>query len=201
MYSDAENPIVTDELKISGFSSYLHPVGNNRLLAIGKEANETTGRVTGFQITLFDVSDLHNAAVLQRHTIKQRWARSSAEGDHLAFRYLPLSKTLILPISVRTYRSTHNERNVTDFDGFKVFSVSDEEIENRFSISMTTSSRMSHGCWYHAYLPPRSMVFSGNLTIIKGHGYMSYDLDTEEMRWKHNLDQNVTKDQCSRYWE
>ena len=195
-FSDPENPVVTDELKISGFSSYLHPVGDTRLLAIGKEANETTGRVTGFQITLFDVSDLTNTTVLQRYTIDQRWASSAAESDHLAFRYLPKSKRLILPISI--HYSWDDE--VETFDGFKVFSVTDEKIESRFSISMTNSASIKRGCWYHAYLSPRSMVFDGNLTVVKGHGYSSYELDTEKMRWSHNLDDNVPKERCSSYW-
>jgi len=199
-FSNAENPNVTDELKISGFSSYLHPVGDDRLIAIGKEANETTGRITGFQITLFDVADLHHTKVLQRYTINQRWASSLAEGDHLAFRYLPSSKLLILPIFIRTSWWTQDHKKVNEFDGFEVFYVADEGIEKRFSISMASSTSLTHGCWYGAYLSPRSMVFDSDLTVVKGHGYLSYDLDTEQLRWKYNLDQNVTKNQCSSYW-
>ena len=52
-FRDPRNPVVADELKITGYSSYLHPVNSSRLLAIGKEANETTGRVTGVSLMLF----------------------------------------------------------------------------------------------------------------------------------------------------
>eukprot|EP00984_Skeletonema_dohrnii_P011287 scaffold4488_cov101-Skeletonema_dohrnii-CCMP3373.AAC.1 len=42
--TNPEYPTIADELKnISGYSSYLHPIPNGRLLAIGKEANETAG--------------------------------------------------------------------------------------------------------------------------------------------------------------
>lgn len=198
-FTDAENPVVTDELKVSGYSSYLHPVGSDRLLAIGKEVNETTGRNIGFQVTLFDVSDLENTKLLQRHTIKQRWSSSAAEDDHLAFRYLPMSKLLILPISIRDYSwLDDNERVREDFDGFKVYKVTDHEIDERYSLSLVRPSRINRGCWYHTYLPPRSLVFKGNVTLVKGHGYMSYDMVTEQFRWKHDLDHNLTK--CWSYW-
>ena len=43
-------------------------------------------------------------------------------------------------------------------------------------------------------------MFKGNLTVAKGHGYASYDLNTEKKRWEHNLDKNLHKDKCSNYW-
>ena len=44
------------ELKITGYSAYLHPLDEGRLLGVGREATED-GRVTGAKVTLFDVSD------------------------------------------------------------------------------------------------------------------------------------------------
>ena len=51
---------------------------------------------------------------------------------------------------------------------------------------------------YHTYLPLRTLEFSGNVTLVKGYGYMSYDMVTEQFRWKHNLDHGLTK--CWSYW-
>lgn len=199
-FSNPEDPEITNELNISGYSSYLHPVSPDRLLAIGKEANETTGEVSGFKITLFDVSNLQDTRVLQRHTIDEKWASSSAESDHLAFRYLNQSQLLIIPISIE-YDFFGAERDkIEPFDGFQVFSVTDDNIEPRFNISMTTPSEMRSGCWYGAYLPARSMVIEGNVTVAKGHAYASYDLNTEQMRWRHNLDLNLRGEQCLSYW-
>lgn len=201
-FTNPENPTIAGELKnISGYSSYLHPVPNDKLLAIGKEANETTGLVTGFQITLFNTSNLTDVQLLQRHTVNEKWASSSAERDHLAFRYLPKSQLLILPISIHySYWWVKEEDKIEPFDGFQVFSVTDDSIEPRFNISMATPSAMKSGCWYGAYLPARSMVFEGNLTVAKGHVYTSYDLNTETLRWRHNLDSNLRGEPCSSYW-
>lgn len=43
--SDTSSPKILGELKIPGFSSYLHPVGENLLLGIGQDADETVRHV------------------------------------------------------------------------------------------------------------------------------------------------------------
>ena len=47
---------MTGELKIPGFSTYLHPVGEHRVLGVGRAATEE-GMVTGLKLSLFDISD------------------------------------------------------------------------------------------------------------------------------------------------
>ena len=54
-----ERPRVLGELKIPGYSAYLHPIGEDLLLGIGQDANED-GRPLGTQLSLFDVSDLRS---------------------------------------------------------------------------------------------------------------------------------------------
>ena len=54
---DPPGPRVRGELKIPGYSAYLHPVADDLLLGVGQEATED-GRVQGLQFSLFDVSDL-----------------------------------------------------------------------------------------------------------------------------------------------
>ncbi|GIT77045.1 MAG: hypothetical protein Ct9H300mP31_15760 [Acidimicrobiaceae bacterium] len=51
--SDPTAPTVRGELKITGFSGYLHPVGPDRVLGIGQEATDE-GRTTGTKVTLFE---------------------------------------------------------------------------------------------------------------------------------------------------
>jgi len=54
--SDPTNPTVKGELKIPGFSSYLHPIGQNHVLGVGTDGDEN-GNVGGAVVSLFDVSD------------------------------------------------------------------------------------------------------------------------------------------------
>lgn len=55
--SDPQNPEILGELKVSGFSSYLHFYGEDLLLGIGYEADEKTGTVEGLKLSMFDISD------------------------------------------------------------------------------------------------------------------------------------------------
>lgn len=54
---DPENPKILSELKISGFSEYLHFYGEDRLLGIGMEADEETGSTKGMKLSMFDISN------------------------------------------------------------------------------------------------------------------------------------------------
>ena len=54
--SDPKQPKVVGELKINGYSAYLHPAGDGKLIGVGQEATDQ-GRVTGTQVSLFDVSN------------------------------------------------------------------------------------------------------------------------------------------------
>lgn len=55
--SNPREPKILGELKISGFSEYLHFYKDNLLLGIGMEADEDTGRTQGMKLSMFDISD------------------------------------------------------------------------------------------------------------------------------------------------
>jgi hypothetical protein len=54
--TDPDDPDLLGELKIPGFSSYLHPLGSHRLLGVGEGPGDAGG--WGAQAGLFDVTDL-----------------------------------------------------------------------------------------------------------------------------------------------
>jgi len=94
--ADPSRPAVTGELKIPGFSAYLHPVGENRLIGIGQDATDQEGRSLGTQISLFDVSDPSAPKRLAHATLPQ--ANSEAEFDHRAFLYWAKTGLTLLPV-------------------------------------------------------------------------------------------------------
>ena len=55
--SDPEKPVILGELKVTGYSTYLHPFGAGRLAGFGYEADENWGGTTGLKVSLFDTSD------------------------------------------------------------------------------------------------------------------------------------------------
>jgi uncharacterized secreted protein with C-terminal beta-propeller domain len=94
--SDPANPQVMGELTITGYSAYLHPIGDNLLLGIGSDVG-TNNEPTGTQISLFDVSDLAHPALLQQASLGQGW--SEATSDHHAFLFWPKTALAVLPFN------------------------------------------------------------------------------------------------------
>jgi hypothetical protein len=93
--SDPTAPRVTGQLKINGYSAYLHPVGDGLLLGVGQDATEQ-GRVQGTQLSLFDV---HDPANPQRLSTLSIGGYSEVEWDHHAFLYWPEDGTIVIPSS------------------------------------------------------------------------------------------------------
>ena len=89
------HPVVRGELKIRGYSAYLHPVGDDLLLGIGQDATDE-GRVLGTQVSLFDVADLRRPRRLAVQQLGASW--SEAESDHRAFLWWPTTRTAVLPL-------------------------------------------------------------------------------------------------------
>lgn len=95
--SDPTNPVVTGELKIPGFSDYLQMIDDDHLLAIGRNATDE-GRALELQVSLFNIADPENPALLHRYSFDpSHWGYSEASNNHLAFNYLPEDEILAIP--------------------------------------------------------------------------------------------------------
>lgn len=58
--SDPKNPKIIGELKLPGYSYYLHPVGENLLLGIGYDGTAENADFESTKVSLFDISDISN---------------------------------------------------------------------------------------------------------------------------------------------
>ncbi len=56
-FSDPSNPKVIGELKVTGFSEYLHFWSGHKLLGIGYETDPDSGRTVGIKLSMFDISN------------------------------------------------------------------------------------------------------------------------------------------------
>lgn len=86
--SDPYDPQVLGELKIPGYSAYLHPLGESHLIGVGM-AGLDTGELTGLAVNLFDVSDPTDPKLETDHEVSHQggWSWSEALWDHHAFTY------------------------------------------------------------------------------------------------------------------
>ncbi|MER6590756.1 beta-propeller domain-containing protein [Micromonospora purpureochromogenes] len=102
---DPKAPKVSGELKINGYSAYLHPAGDGRLLGVGQEASDQ-GRVQGTQLSLFDVADPAEPTRIAQYHVKQ--GHSEAEFDPHAFLYWPAERLVVVPLTVHDTRLPSN---------------------------------------------------------------------------------------------
>jgi hypothetical protein len=94
--SDPVSPQVLGELKVTGFSQYLHPVGDDLLVGLGREAT-AEGIDTGLKLSLFDVSDPTSPVELDKVVVPDGW--SAAADDPHAFTWDPVGRNVIVPVS------------------------------------------------------------------------------------------------------
>lgn len=116
--SDPRNMKAVGELKIPGFSSYLHVVSPGRLLGVGQEAT-LTGVTKGTKVSLFDVSDVTKPTEITTWVLEG--AYSNVEWDHRAFLYWKKLQLAVMPVNVYYYRNS--------FYGAVVLKITDNKIE------------------------------------------------------------------------
>ncbi|MCW5554754.1 MAG: beta-propeller domain-containing protein [Verrucomicrobiae bacterium] len=88
--SDPANPKVSGELEVPGWSTYIHPRGD-QLVAVGIETNLTT-------VSLFDVADPSRPSLLSRVPIGSHYSSSEANRDEKAFSVIEEAGLILLPI-------------------------------------------------------------------------------------------------------
>jgi len=102
--SDPAHPRQLGALKIPGFSSYLHPIGDDRLLGIGTNADAGTGQQLGAQAAVFDIADTSHARQVGKVVFGQNTWLEAAEDPH-AFTWLPSEHAAITSVQDGTHTS------------------------------------------------------------------------------------------------
>jgi hypothetical protein len=134
--SDPTNPTVRGELKILGYSAYLHPLPGGRLLGVGADATEE-GRRTGVQVSVFDVSDLSNPQRTSQVTLPEGF--SDAENDYKAFLYWEPTGLVTVPVSVWGFDPVTGGPAGEPFVGMLGFSVAGDQVREAGRISHPAS--------------------------------------------------------------
>jgi hypothetical protein len=127
--SEPSAPKVLGELKIPGFSTYMHRLDDNHLLAVGFDADDhgDFAYFDGIQIQIFDVTDLADPKLLHKTVIGTRGSGSEALMNHLAFNYFAQKQLLALPMTVCEGGDDGVYADKLTFSGLLVFDVSLED--------------------------------------------------------------------------
>ncbi len=97
--SNPKNPSLSGELKIPGFSSYLHPIASDKILGVGSE----NGKV---KVTLFDVVDPSNPKELATYNLDEYY--TEVANNHHAFLLDKKHEAFFLPGSQGGYVFTYS---------------------------------------------------------------------------------------------
>jgi len=102
--TEPTSPTVLGQLKIPGYSDYLHPYDENYLIGVGKETAEAEegdfAWYQGVKISLFNVSDVNHPTQVANYTIGDRGTDSPILTDHKAFLFDKSKNLLVIPVSV-----------------------------------------------------------------------------------------------------
>ena len=90
--SDPANPEIIGELKIPGFSEYLHPYGDGKLLGIGMDVDEAGVITEGVKVSMFDVSDPSDVKELTNCVLEDMYGTDV--GDNYKAVFVDVEKNL-----------------------------------------------------------------------------------------------------------
>lgn len=166
--SDPAKPEVVGELKIPGFSSYLHPVGDGLLLGVGVTGDEN-GTTGGVKFSLFDVSDPQNPKEIDKIEIMHAYIYDTSHKAFLSITEKNMYGVMIQQYSIDNYG--YNEDRL----GLSIFNVNDGKLElNRFFEGGNTDGK------YEYWGGNRGTYIGDVIYVITASSITAYDMLTGE---------------------
>ncbi len=132
----ADTPKILGELKIPGFSNYLHPYDEEHIIGIGrdtKEIGDNRVQQLGIKIALFNVADVNNPKVADEVIIGDSSTNSESLHNHKAFFFDKRNEILSIPINgdMKTLNEVANSNRIAPeqnrWSGFYVFNLDNTE--------------------------------------------------------------------------
>ncbi len=179
--SDPASPKILGQLKIPGFSDYLHPYDETHIIGVGKEVNESVDAdkvhspnavyytaVGGVKLSLFDVSDVSNPKEIAKVAIGDRGTDSEALRDHKAFLFNRDKGLLVIPIMLYQKSLEPFFYGGYEWQGAYVFNVSlDNGFAFRGRITHAPGGANSTSYYYYGpYSVTRSLYIDGVLYTV-----------------------------------
>ena len=204
--SNPTEPKVLGELKIPGYSTYLHPYDENHLIGIGMQTEEkinrdiqgkvtsATATITGMKMALFDVTDPTNPVEISSTVIGDRRTTSAILTNPKALLFSKEKELIAIPVnnyaeyisiaSSNTYEDTINayKKNTTKYisEGYAVYSINIEKgIDLKGIITQENIDNKSQDTYYYTNSKLlRGVYIENNLYTVSEKCIKVSDLET-----------------------
>lgn len=179
--SNPLEPLILDELKVTGFSEYLHMWDENLLFGVGKEADED-GRTLGFKMSMFDVTDKENIFEVDKYVVEGVWATDTY--DYKNMMVAPEKSLFGLTVykddyelDTEDYKLGIFHRNISQ-TGFNVYKYEDDEFREVISYEYESEYSLR---WEYVDFEYRGLYIGDYLyVIVLDEGIQSFSLDNYE---------------------
>ena len=176
--SDPSNPVVLDELKINGFSTYMQSWGDGLLLGFGQDADEN-GRITGLRLTMFDNSDPNDLKAADVYTWNNEYKdgvdlyySSIAVSERKALLIAPEKNLIGVPVYVEDYKDYDDYKMTTKYE---FFSFEDGQFVRRGEISF------SNDAYDYQSLYERALYIGNYVYALSSQRFVAADINTLEI--------------------
>jgi len=188
------DPRVLGQLKIPGYSDYLHPYDETHLIGLGKDAEQAEGEnrdfawYQGVKLSMFDVSDVAHPKEIAKYEIGDRGTDSYALQDHKAFLFSKEKNLLAIPVLLAKIVPLKYLKGVEAnaygdyvFQGEYVFDVS---LDKGFVLKGTVSHAESGDLeksgyyWYNSASVKRALYMDDTLYTVSDMYVKANDLST-----------------------
>lgn len=155
-FSNPKEPKVIGELKVTGFSEYLHFWSDDRLLGIGFETDPDSGQTMGVKLSMFDISDPLRVKEEAKFVLN---GVSDWEGMYNYKAVLVNARKNVIAFTTKTYQEMCRE-------DYRVFSYENGKFVSRIERRLALGDRVfKDGYWRSVYVGDRLYLVSEKKTL------------------------------------
>lgn len=191
--SDVSHPVLLGDLKIPGFSVYMHPLPENHMIGIGFDALDMGDFAwfQGLQVSLFDVSNPKDMKRIDNHIVGARGSSSEVTSDHHAFFANPDRNIFAIP-AIELEKSDSNRGDsaygdVLKFSGAILYGIDGAALKESGRVSHqdlmgpACVNRLKSGRWWQdtqgSYDINRVVVLDDHLYSVSRFGIKRHALE------------------------
>ncbi len=154
-FSDPKKPKVIGELKVTGFSEYLHFWSDTLLLGIGYETNPENGERIGVKLSMFDVSDPSNVREKDRIVLE---GVHDCDGMYDYKAVLVSKEKNMIALTTDTYSPVYQR-------DYRVFSYADGKFSSCLQRAIAKDGHYDDGKWRSVYVGDVLYLVGQNRTV------------------------------------